>query len=686
MPITSYEDVKIKRAQIMQALQGVAHELDRLHEMGLNDLDVQEVLDVKDRLEKDNFKVLVIGEFKRGKSTFINALMGKKILPSYSTPCTAVINEVVYGRDEQATLYFKDKKKMPTDLHSVPKCAQQHILKYQNQEEIPPMGINVGEQEQYVAIPEEDLDKEQSDSVKGTPYSKVVLQYPIPLCRDGVELIDSPGLNENDVRTKVTQDYLQQADAILFVLRCPAVGSKTEMDFIENEIRARGQEDIFFIINAIDQVSEDEQPRLKRMNQKRFAPLTALGEKGIFFVSSGMALKAKTEHDQAALNDTGLPELEAALSEYLRNDRGREKLMMGIRPTKAYINKLRTEKVESFKQGLDQDVVQMQKKVEEEKPRLDLAFQNKKLVEGQIENAKKELRRELQRKMELQYERVIKGVPDFVKGLQLENKMTINPFTQKERKQKLEEEVVDSLQAFIQGEMNKWSKEELTAYMESYMEGLSQDMGRQIEQFYVQLDSFRYSMSGVKKPRDISVWERLAATAVGTAAFGPTYGIIYGIIGGTMGMGSVVKRSAVTWGGLFALAFAPLTVEVYTMVATVALIGSGLVQVATGGKALEDKYKGMLSKGIVKQMRDNKEQAVQKHVDALLAKVEENLTKIPEAMQKEIDSEQHTMDALLEAAKSSEQERKNKICELEDVNKKLSSIESNLGDLERQIQ
>lgn len=111
MPITSYEDVKIKRAQIMQALQGVAHELDCLHEMGLNDLDVQEVLDVKDRLEKDNFKVLVIGEFKCGKSTFINALMGKKILPSYSTPCTAVINEVVYGRDEQATLYFKDKKK-----------------------------------------------------------------------------------------------------------------------------------------------------------------------------------------------------------------------------------------------------------------------------------------------------------------------------------------------------------------------------------------------------------------------------------------------------------------------------------------------------------------------------------------------------------------------------------------------
>lgn len=52
MPITSYEDVKIKRAQIMQALQGVAHELDCLHEMGLNDLDVQEVLDVKGQAGK----------------------------------------------------------------------------------------------------------------------------------------------------------------------------------------------------------------------------------------------------------------------------------------------------------------------------------------------------------------------------------------------------------------------------------------------------------------------------------------------------------------------------------------------------------------------------------------------------------------------------------------------------------
>lgn len=680
MAITSYEDVKIKRAQIMQALQGTAHEVDHLCEMGLKDLEAQDLLDMKERLEKDNFKVLVIGEFKHGKSTFINALMGKKVLPSYATPCTAVINEVIYGEEEQAVLHFKAKKDLPEDMGSLPPRAQQQIAKYRNMDRIPPMSINVEELEDYVVIP--DPTKDQAASVKETPYSKVVLSYPIPLCRDGVELIDSPGLNENGVRTKVTQDYLRQVDAILFILRCTSPCSATEMDFIENEILARGYKDIFFICNAIDQIPEDEQPRLKKFINQRVAPLTALGEKGIFYVNSAGALKAKEKHDQEKLNRSGMPELEAVLSEYLRNNRGREKLMLSIRPARAYIDKLCTEKLESYMQCLDQDVAQMKKKTEDEKPRLEMAVQRKKIVEKQIQNAETTLKIEINKKMTMQYEHVIAEVPNFIKKLDLENKMTVNPFKQKERKQKLEQEVVDALQTFVQREMSTWSRDELASYMENYMEDLSRDMGENIEEFYGQLDSFRYNVSGVKKPRDIPVWERLAATAVGTVVGGPTYAMI----GGTMGMGSVLKRSAVTWGGLVALAATPITAEAFALVAAVTIIGGGLAQVATGGKALEDKYKGMLSKSIVKQMRDNEEQAVQNYVDNLLKKVSEHLESIPKAMQKEIDSEQNIMNALLKDAASSEQKRKEKLCELDEVKNELRSIENSLNKLEQQIQ
>lgn len=106
MPINSYEDMKEKKSQIMHLLVDLAGIVDNLNEIGLS-INGTALLDLKKKLENDNFKVLVIGEFKNGKSTFINSLMGEKILPAYSTPCTAVINEVVYGKDKRAVLFLK---------------------------------------------------------------------------------------------------------------------------------------------------------------------------------------------------------------------------------------------------------------------------------------------------------------------------------------------------------------------------------------------------------------------------------------------------------------------------------------------------------------------------------------------------------------------------------------------------
>ncbi len=203
MPIISYEDMKEKKRKILNALIDIASVVDELNVFGLA-INGEALLDLKNKLESDNFKVLVIGEFKNGKSTFINSLMGKKVLPAYSTPCTAVINEVVYGKAERAMLYFKNPlpEEMSTDIEP---RAMQYIKKYEGKE-IPPMQLDVADLEDYVAIP--DPTKDQADAIKELPYSKVVLEYPIELCHDGIEIIDSPGLNENGTRTKVTEEYL----------------------------------------------------------------------------------------------------------------------------------------------------------------------------------------------------------------------------------------------------------------------------------------------------------------------------------------------------------------------------------------------------------------------------------------------------------------------------------------------
>jgi hypothetical protein len=56
-----------------------------------------------------------------------------------------------------------------------------------------------------------------------SPYEKVELFWPLELLKNGVEIIDSPGLNEHATRTKVTMDYLRRADAILMVLNAQAI-------------------------------------------------------------------------------------------------------------------------------------------------------------------------------------------------------------------------------------------------------------------------------------------------------------------------------------------------------------------------------------------------------------------------------------------------------------------------------
>ena len=260
MPISSYKDMQKKKSEIIGILRELARIVDTLEKMGLA-IDGEALLALKKRIENDNFKVLVIGEFKNGKSTFINALMGENILPTHSTPCTAVINEVMYDKEKSALIFFKDPlpEEITTDIRPE---ALQHIKKYGGHK-VPPMELDIDVLADYVVI--QDPLKNQADSIKELPYSKVVLKYPIQFCRDGIEIIDSPGLNENGVRTKVTEEYICNADAIIFVFRCPQIAGQSEMAYIKNQIQPAGYNDIFFICNAIDQVPENERDKFKKL-------------------------------------------------------------------------------------------------------------------------------------------------------------------------------------------------------------------------------------------------------------------------------------------------------------------------------------------------------------------------------------------------------------------------------------
>lgn len=676
MPIISYDDLKEKRGKILHSLINLAGIVDNLNGIGLA-VNGSALLDLKKKLENDNFKVLVIGEFKNGKSTFINSLMGEKVLPAYSTPCTAVINEVIYGKEKRAMLYFKNP--LPEEMSpDIQPSAMQHIKKHEGQE-IPPIELDVADLVDYVAIP--DPTKDQADSIKELPYSKVILEYPIELCHDGIEIIDSPGLNENGTRTKVTEEYLNQADAILFVFRCPKIAGASEMDYITDQIHARGHNDIFFICNAINQIPEDERDRLIRFGNKKLAPLTTLGDSGIFYVDALGALKAKQAKDADALSHTGMPEFEDALSEYLRNNKGKAKLMQIIAPGKSFIEALRTQHIKSYIASLDQDVVVLEKRIKDAMPKLDLAEKRKDVVVRKIDLAMQELQEQIHTLMDAEYGLIIRKIPNAVEKMDLENHMTANPFKQKSQKKALEKEVISKLEQFVQKEMGIWIKTYLKQTIDAFVDKLEEDLGEDIDIFYENLDEFRYEVSGVDKPRDISGFERVSATILGTIVGGP----LYGALGASRGFGGAVKSTAISIGVSFAtcaiLAFTPMGIAALTNAAMVALVGTGIQQLVTGGQALMDTYKKQLKNSFIDKLKKSRGEDCKNYALNITQDVREKFDLVNEALDNEIKMEKSKVRAMEDDRDKSADERERKLSSLRQWEKDLDSIERTLTEV-----
>ncbi|HAA28573.1 MAG TPA: GTP-binding protein, partial [Cyanobacteria bacterium UBA8553] len=220
----------------------------------------ESIRQLEERLLTDTFKVLVIGEFNRGKSTFINALLriNQEVLPTDILECTAIINELKWGEKPRALLHFK--KAALASTHS-------------------PVDIPYNQLKEYVVI--KDSSKKEQE-IHETPYEKVELFWPLELCRNGVEIIDSPGLNANDVRQQITIDYLSRIDAVLFVLSCEQLGTRSEKEMIDI-IRKCGHEYIFFICNRYNDIRRsEEQAKVRQSALSQFTNLTKLGKNGIF--------------------------------------------------------------------------------------------------------------------------------------------------------------------------------------------------------------------------------------------------------------------------------------------------------------------------------------------------------------------------------------------------------------------
>lgn len=180
-------------------------------------------------IKRDFYTILVLGEFKRGKSTFINALLRKAILPMDVLPETATINAIMYNENPVLKVVYNDGKEIEGEV------SYEYLARFSAQQE--------------------------NNCVDKIKYLKI--GYPLDLLENRIVLVDTPGvLDMDEQRCDVTYKFLPTANAVIFLLDANSPLKKTEVDFINNRILPLGVINILFLLNKYDCVDEEEEDDL----------------------------------------------------------------------------------------------------------------------------------------------------------------------------------------------------------------------------------------------------------------------------------------------------------------------------------------------------------------------------------------------------------------------------------------
>lgn len=274
------------------------------------------------RLADERFNLVIIGEFSRGKSTFINALLGTNILPASANPTTNIISKIVYGKQPKYVLFYKDGKQQEISKEAF------DLIKAQTEDKPDKFSLL----KDFVGK----LKHEESHVDFGN-IDHAEISYPLSFCENQVDVVDTPGTNDLNVgRIEITYRYLRQAEAAILVLSATQPLTRTEKEFLVEQVVGNNIKDIFIVINYKDEVIGQEDRVVKHVLDN-LQDVQDFSQR-IFIVSSkqallyrrkqaGEALKTKALLNcPATLKETGIEELETALAHFLSEEKGNAKL------------------------------------------------------------------------------------------------------------------------------------------------------------------------------------------------------------------------------------------------------------------------------------------------------------------------------------------------------------------------
>lgn len=289
------------------------------------------------RLADDKLSVAFVAEFSRGKSELINAIFfadyGQRILPSAAGRTTMCPTELLYDpalppsirllpietrAANLSTSDYRDNPRawtvLPLDVDSASDMHEAFRQVSQTR------AVPVAEARRYGLYDPDDPDLAATVSHDGTVeisrWRHAIINFPHPLLRQGLVILDTPGLNAIGTEPELTLNLIPHAHAVLFILAADTGVTKSDIEVWREHIGAGAGRMV--VLNKIDGMWDplrtgsevDDEIARQRVHA---AQLLAVDERQVFPVSAHKALVAKITGDTALLERSRIGQLEQAL-------------------------------------------------------------------------------------------------------------------------------------------------------------------------------------------------------------------------------------------------------------------------------------------------------------------------------------------------------------------------------------
>jgi GTPase Era involved in 16S rRNA processing len=352
MSATDTSDQLSRQVEVFTAWkQAIAREIARyrgwLNNQGLNNREVDERLGAALKtLRFDRILLAFVGEFSRGKSELINAILGRhygqRLLPTRIGRTTMCPTELFY--DPTATGAYIKLLPIQTRSDNVSLATYKTQLEHwvhltinlddpaamkkaftevgQTREVSAEAAAELGFQVEYL---EPSLGK--SGHVHIPAWRHALINIDHPLLRQGLAIIDTPGLNALGSEPELTLSLLPDAQALVFVLSADSGVTASDFAIWNNHVRditQRRGSAMYAVLNKIDLLwDEDDEPEVAEEAVMRLARLTAkqlhISPDSVLPLSAKQGVKARLNNDRALLARSRIEFLETALARSVVN-------------------------------------------------------------------------------------------------------------------------------------------------------------------------------------------------------------------------------------------------------------------------------------------------------------------------------------------------------------------------------